>query len=71
MKIYENMKAKSAAKIFNELEMAIMLEVADRMSSRKVAPILAAMDPIRAKELTAELAEYRKLKAIPKTLGTN
>lgn len=63
VKIYENMKPKSAAVIFNELDLTILLEVIDAMSERKVAPILAAMDPMKAKEVTADLAEMRKLKA--------
>ena len=69
VKIYENMKPKDAAQIFNELDMPILLEVVDRMSERKVAPILAGMDPMKAKELTVELAEYRKLKSVPRTLS--
>lgn len=71
VKIYETMKPKDAAKIFNELEMEIMLEVTDRMAERRVAPILAAMDPMKAKDLTTELAEYRRLRTLPKTLGSN
>ncbi len=30
VKIYENMKAKDAARIFNEMEMPILLEVIDK-----------------------------------------
>jgi len=60
VKIYENMKPKDAARIFNELEMPVLLMVADRMSERKAAPILAQMDPTKAKDLTVELAEQRK-----------
>lgn len=65
VKIYENMKPIDAATIFNELEMPILLSVIDAMSERKVAPILAAMVPKRAKEVTEELAELRKVKALP------
>lgn len=64
VKIYENMKPKSAATIFDELDMPILLEVIDRMSERKVAPILAAMDPLKAKEVTTDLAALRKLKSL-------
>ena len=71
VKIYESMKPKQASEIFNELDMPILLEVVDMMSERKVAPVLAGMDPERARELTEELAEFRKLKAIPRTLGAN
>lgn len=69
VKVYETMKPKDAAKIFNELDMPIMLQVVDRMSSRKVAPVLAGMDPERARDLTIELAEYRRLKALPQALN--
>lgn len=61
VKIYENMKPKDAARIFNELEMPVLLMVADRMAERKVAPVLAQMDPKKAKELTVELAEDRQM----------
>jgi flagellar motility protein MotE (MotC chaperone) len=61
VKIYENMKPADAARIFDEMEMPILLEVVDKMSERKAAPILANMTPIKAKELTVELAEQRKL----------
>lgn len=65
VKIYENMKPVDAATIFNELEMPILLSVIDAMSERKVAPILAAMTPKKAKDVTEELAELRKVKALP------
>jgi len=71
VKIYENMKPKDAAQIFNELEMPIMLEVIDQMNARKVAPVLANMDPMRAKDVTRELVEYRKLREIPRNLTQN
>lgn len=61
VKIYENMKPKDAAQIFNEMEMPILLEVVDKMSERKAAPILAQMDPLKAKNVTVELAAQRKL----------
>lgn len=61
VKIYENMKPKDAARIFDELEMPVLMMVADRMAERKAAPILAKMNPKKAKELTVELAEQRKM----------
>lgn len=62
VKIYENMKPVDAARIFNEMEMEILLEVVDMMSERKAAPVLANMIPTKAKDLTVELAEKRRLK---------
>jgi len=61
VKIYETMKPKDAARIFEELDMPVLLTVVDRMSERKVAPILAGMSPAKAKDLTIQLAEQRKL----------
>jgi flagellar motility protein MotE (MotC chaperone) len=60
VKIYENMKPLDAAAIFNEMDMPILLEVIDKMSERKVAPVLAGMSPKRARDVTQELAEMRK-----------
>lgn len=62
VKIYENMKPKDAARIFEEVDMPILLQVVDLMKEKKAAPILAKMTPQRAKELTIELAEQRKLR---------
>ena len=62
VKIYESMKPTDAARIFDELERPILLLIVDRMSEKKAAPILAAMDPKRAKQLTVDLAEQRRLK---------
>ena len=61
VKIYENMKPKEAARIFEELDMQILLPVIDKMKEAKVAPILAQMDPKKAKAVTTELSQMRKL----------
>jgi flagellar motility protein MotE (MotC chaperone) len=61
VKIYENMKPKDAARIFEELDMVVLLDVIERMKERKTAPILAKMNPQRAKEITLELAQRRSL----------
>lgn len=60
VKIYEAMKPKDAARIFDELDMDILLLVVDRMSERRVAPVLAAMSPQKAKDLTQQLADKQK-----------
>ena len=54
--MYETMKAKDAALIFNNLDMEVLLQVAKTMSPRKMAPILAEMDTARAQELTVKMA---------------
>jgi flagellar motility protein MotE (MotC chaperone) len=61
VKIYEGMKPKDAATIFNQMGMPVLLKVVSRMSERKVAPILAAMDTGKANELTLQLTEMKKL----------
>lgn len=61
VKIYEGMKPREAAGIFNTLDMKIMLQVVSRMSERKSAPILAAMEPDKARELTVLLAQQKQL----------
>ncbi len=54
--MYENMKAKDAAKIFDRLEMKILVEVATQISPRRMSDILAQMQPESAQQLTVELA---------------
>ena len=61
VKIYETMKPKDAARIFNELEMDVLLEVFERMKASKTAPVLADMDPVRAKDITTRIAERKKM----------
>jgi flagellar motility protein MotE (MotC chaperone) len=60
VKIYESMKPEEAAAIFNEMEMPILLDVIGKMSERKVALVLAGMNPKRARDVTQELADKRK-----------
>ncbi|MGH6718726.1 MAG: MotE family protein [Alphaproteobacteria bacterium] len=61
VKIYENMKPKDAAVILNQLDTTILLDVIDRMKEAKAAPILALMDPERARTVTQDLAHRREL----------
>lgn len=61
VKIYQNMKPKDAARIFEDLDMDVLLPVVDKISERKLAPILAKMNPEKAREVTEELAEQNQL----------
>lgn len=61
VKIYEGMKAKDAARIFDTLDMDVLLQVLGRMSERKSAPIIASMNPDRARSVTIMLAEQKTL----------
>ena len=54
--LYQNMKPKDAANIFNSLDMEVLLRVAKLMNPRKMSPILAAMDATRAQELSVRMA---------------
>lgn len=59
VKVYESMKPRDAAAIFDVLDMHVLLEVVDRMNERKTAAVLAAMQPERARLTTQMLAQMR------------
>lgn len=65
VKIYEGMKAKDAARIFNTLDMDVLIAVISGMSERKSAPILAEMNPERARSVTILLAQQSQIPSIP------
>ena len=65
VRIYETMKPRDAAAIFDALDMQVLLGVLDRMSPRKAAPVLAAMQPDRARLATQMLAELRTRAVTP------
>ncbi|OUR75695.1 hypothetical protein A9Q83_17000 [Alphaproteobacteria bacterium 46_93_T64] len=67
--IYEKMKAKDAARIFNSLDMKVLLDLTGLMKESKLAAILGKMDGARAKELTIELATRKQLPDIDKKKG--
>jgi flagellar motility protein MotE (MotC chaperone) len=60
IKIYENMKPKDAAEIFDSLDLPVLVDVSAGMKESKIAPVLAAMNPDRARLLTVKLAEHRR-----------
>lgn len=61
VKIYENMKPKEAARIFEDLAMDTLLSVAERMKERKLAAVMAKMNPVKARDVTVELSRLRNL----------
>jgi flagellar motility protein MotE (MotC chaperone) len=69
VKIYEKMKPKDAAQVFERLEMPVLLKVIERMKEAKSAPILAAMDPAKAKAVTVAIAGKDDPKAPPAKQG--
>ena len=54
--MYESMKAKEAARIFDRLDIKILLDVSTQINPRKMSDILAQMSPEAAERLTVELA---------------
>lgn len=60
VKVYETMKPRDAANIMNDLDLPVLLGVLDRMKEAKAAAVLAAMQPERARQVTAELAQQRQ-----------
>lgn len=65
VKIYEGMKAKDAAAVFNTLDIDILVRLLQSMSERKTAPILAYMNPARVQEVTTLLAQQKQIPVIP------
>lgn len=61
VKVYENMKPKDAANIFEQLDMDSLLVVVEKMKERKLAAILAKMNGEKASEVTVELMRLREL----------
>lgn len=54
--MYENMKPKDAARIFDRLDLRILVDVSTQMNPRQMSEILAQMTPESAERLTVELA---------------
>ncbi len=67
--MYENMKSKDAARIFDRLDMRILAEVATALKPRTMAEILANMQPDSAEKLTVELANRASAQAKPASAG--
>jgi flagellar motility protein MotE (MotC chaperone) len=73
--MYENMKAKDAAKIFDGLDIKVLLDVAKEINPRRMSDILAQMTPENAQRLTVEMAvrsaqkDQPQADALPKIQG--
>ncbi|MDB5490853.1 MAG: hypothetical protein JWO78_702 [Micavibrio sp.] len=65
VKIYEGMKPKDAASIFNTLDLDVLMVIMTKMSERKSSPVLALMSTERAKTVTTMMAEQRKQPDLP------
>lgn len=62
--MYENMKSKDAARIFDRLDIKILVEVVTQIKPAKMSEIMAAMSSEAAERLTVELAS--RASATPK-----
>ena len=54
--MYEGMKPKDAAKVFDRLEMSVLFEIASQIAPRKMSDILGLMSAEAAERLTVEMA---------------
>ncbi|MCF4098809.1 MotE family protein [Maritalea mediterranea] len=54
--MYENMKSQDAARIFDRLDMMVLVRMVEQMNPRKMAAILADMNAEKAEALTINLA---------------
>ncbi|MBI5318733.1 flagellar protein FlbB [Bradyrhizobium sp.] len=72
--MYEGMKPKDAAKVFDRLEMGVLLDIASQIAPRKMSDIMGLMQPEAAERLTVELArraggDSNKAAELPKIEG--
>ena len=54
--MYEGMKPKDAARVFDRLDIGVLFEIASQIPPRKMAEILGLMSPEAAERLTVEMA---------------
>jgi flagellar motility protein MotE (MotC chaperone) len=56
VKLYEGMRPRDAAVIFNGLDKSVLLDILSRMKPQKAGPVIALMQPEIARQATADLA---------------
>jgi len=59
--LYSNMKPKDAAAIMNDLDIEVSVMVLGTMAERNAAPILAGLNPVRARAISRIILERSKL----------
>jgi len=59
VQMYENMKPKDAARVFDRLSLDILVDVVRQIKPRKMSAILAKMSPETAERLTVAIATDR------------
>ncbi|MCP4936439.1 MAG: hypothetical protein GY927_20105 [bacterium] len=68
VKMYSSMKPKGAALIFNELDKKVLLGIMKNMKPQAMSAILAAMAPVKARQITISLAGIARQKFTEKNL---
>ncbi len=68
VRMYSSMKPKGAARIFNELDNRVLLQIIKNMKPQVMSAILAAMAPQKAREMTIALAGDTQKKLTEKSL---
>jgi flagellar motility protein MotE (MotC chaperone) len=63
--MYETMKPKEAARVFDRLTHDVLVPVVLQMNPKKMAEVLAVMAPESAEKLTVALAGRARLAAAP------
>jgi len=66
--VYQRMRSRDAAEVFNQLEMPVLVQIAQRMRAQNLAEIMGRMEPLRARELSIELAAAADLADDPQAL---
>ncbi len=61
VRIYENMKPQEAAKIFDQMDINILIDIMSGMKEDASAKIISKMETAKAKDLTIKLAQNKKL----------
>ncbi len=59
--LYRNMKPKDAATIMDDLDIEVSVMVLGTMNERDAAPIMAALNPVRARAISQIILERSKL----------
>ncbi|AWN49865.1 hypothetical protein DK419_04415 [Methylobacterium terrae] len=65
--MYETMKPKEAARVFDRLKLDVLVPVVVGMNPRKMAEVLAVMQPDAAERLTVALAQRARGAGSPKS----
>ena len=65
VKMYESMKAKDAARVFDKLDIQLAADLGRQMNPKKLGDIVAKMSAEQAEKLTVELANRRSAETAP------